>query len=162
MRRSAGGFTIVELLIVIVVIAILATISVVAYNGVRDRAQYTKALSDLTAINKAINAYKAQYDTYPVVSPWRYSCGYQSNPANFIPGLTDIIQTIPAAPCSLGTNTDDTWLYRSTTGAEYKLIYLRANVSSGFRNQVPTEMRDPTRWSSGTSWGYWSSGAAND
>lgn len=75
MRRSAGGFTIVELLIVIVVIAILATISVVAYNGVRDRAQYTKALSDLTVINKAISTYKAQYDTYPVASAWRYYWG---------------------------------------------------------------------------------------
>lgn len=34
MRISRSGFTIVELLIVIVVIAILAAISIVAYNGI--------------------------------------------------------------------------------------------------------------------------------
>ena len=38
-RRS--GFTIVEFLIVIVMIAILATISVVAYNGIQTRAKTT-------------------------------------------------------------------------------------------------------------------------
>lgn len=36
------GFTIVELLIVIVVIALLATISIVAYNGVQGRARDSK------------------------------------------------------------------------------------------------------------------------
>ena len=36
--RSVGGFTIVELLIVIVVIAILSAVSVVVYGGIRDRA----------------------------------------------------------------------------------------------------------------------------
>ena len=37
-RAKNTGFTIVELLIVIVVIAILATVSVVAYTGIRQRA----------------------------------------------------------------------------------------------------------------------------
>ena len=39
------GFTIVELLIVIVVIAILASISIVSYNGVQNRAKATAASS---------------------------------------------------------------------------------------------------------------------
>jgi prepilin-type N-terminal cleavage/methylation domain-containing protein len=49
-----SGFTIVELLIVIVVIAILATISVVAYNGVQDRARVTAANAELKTLEKAI------------------------------------------------------------------------------------------------------------
>ena len=40
--KISNRFTIVELLIVIVVIAVLATISVVAYTGVQDRAQQSK------------------------------------------------------------------------------------------------------------------------
>lgn len=48
------GFTIVELLIVIVVIAILATISVVAYNGIQARSHTSKIESDLTQLEKAI------------------------------------------------------------------------------------------------------------
>jgi len=48
------GFTIVELLIVIVVIGILAAITIVAYNGVQERARVSSANSDLNLLNKAI------------------------------------------------------------------------------------------------------------
>ena len=48
-----NGFTIVELLIVIVVIAILAAITIVAYNGIQERARITKIKADLNQISKA-------------------------------------------------------------------------------------------------------------
>ena len=53
-RHSVKGFTIVELLIVIVVIAILAAISVVAYTGVQDRARQSKVRSDIAQLTRAI------------------------------------------------------------------------------------------------------------
>jgi prepilin-type N-terminal cleavage/methylation domain-containing protein len=59
MRKSSSGFTIVELLIVIVVIAILATISIVAYNGVQARARDSKRVSDAAQIKKSLLAYDA-------------------------------------------------------------------------------------------------------
>ena len=46
-KRSQSGFTIVELLIVIVVIAILAAITIAAYNGIQQRARDSAAKSDL-------------------------------------------------------------------------------------------------------------------
>lgn len=52
--RHLGGFTIVELLIVVVIIAILAAVTVVAYNGVRDRANDSKIRSDIAQLKKAI------------------------------------------------------------------------------------------------------------
>ena len=45
--KQKQGFTIVELLIVIVVIAILAAITIVAYNGIQNRAYDSTVQSDL-------------------------------------------------------------------------------------------------------------------
>lgn len=58
MRNSTTGFTIVELLIVIVVIAILAAISVVAYTGIQDRALASTVKSDLANLAKKIELAK--------------------------------------------------------------------------------------------------------
>lgn len=54
-----------ELLIVIVVIAILATISVVAYNGIQNRAHNSAVQSDLKNIATKIEMYYAEQGIYP-------------------------------------------------------------------------------------------------
>jgi prepilin-type N-terminal cleavage/methylation domain-containing protein len=60
------GFTIVELLIVIVVIGILAAITIVAYNGVQNRAYDTSVQSDLNAMAKKISTESADTGIYPM------------------------------------------------------------------------------------------------
>lgn len=52
----ANGFTIVELLIVVVVIAILAAITIVSYNGITRQAAETKRNTDTATLLKAIEA----------------------------------------------------------------------------------------------------------
>lgn len=59
------GFTIVELLIVIVVIAILAAITIVAYNGVRDRALASALSNNASQVYKQIEAFKTLNGSYP-------------------------------------------------------------------------------------------------
>ena len=59
------GFTIVELLIVIVVIAILAAITIVSYNGITARANTTSAQAAATSALKKAEAYNAEQGSYP-------------------------------------------------------------------------------------------------
>lgn len=55
-RDNKQGFTIVELLIVIVIIGILAAITIVAYNGIQDRARAAKISADMDSLDKATRA----------------------------------------------------------------------------------------------------------
>ncbi|HTK39920.1 MAG TPA: prepilin-type N-terminal cleavage/methylation domain-containing protein [Patescibacteria group bacterium] len=62
---SKRGFTLVELLIVIVVIAILAAISIVAYNGVQNRGKAAAAQSLASQVAKKAEAWNTVEGTYP-------------------------------------------------------------------------------------------------
>ena len=67
-KRNTRGFTIVELLIVIVVIGILAAITVVAYNGTQQRARDTRRQDDVGVITKALELYYIDNGKYPAGS----------------------------------------------------------------------------------------------
>lgn len=64
-KDISEGFTIVELLIVIVVIAILAAVSVTAYNGISQRANQQLANNELKTWSKLFMAYQATFGTFP-------------------------------------------------------------------------------------------------
>lgn len=59
------GFTIVELLIVVVVIAILAAITIIAYNGIQNRANDTAVQSDISNMAKKLQLYYTENGVYP-------------------------------------------------------------------------------------------------
>ena len=62
------GFTIVELLIVVVVIAILATITIVAYNGIQNRANDSVVQSDMRNTYNKILQYQVVNSVLPNTS----------------------------------------------------------------------------------------------
>lgn len=76
--KDERGFTIIELLIVIVVIGILAAIVIVAYSGITTRANAATAKSNAEGVQKVVEAYandsttggNGLYPTLPQLTGW--------------------------------------------------------------------------------------------
>lgn len=113
MKKTTSGFTIVELLIVIVVIAILAAISVVAYTGIQNRAKNVQVQSDIRQVAGLIEMYRAEHGAYP--STGSISSVYSDNNChlavdsdgyrgtNWVPDMSSYVATLPQNPGLIGT-----------------------------------------------------------
>lgn len=146
-RIGRQGFTIVEILIVVVVIAILASVSVSAYSGVQQRSRDSRRVSDMNAIVKALEMYKVQTGSYPATSTTNTIVSWEVssiNPDQFLSALktSGVVTTIPVDPTNNGTTTKS-FLYRyyryaagtngcdPARGAYYVLVVGKAESASG-------------------------------
>ncbi len=68
LNRKQQGFTIVELLIVIVVIGILAALVITTFTGINKKARDTERTTDLKALHGQLEAYYAQNGMYPTLA----------------------------------------------------------------------------------------------
>ncbi len=75
MNKKQTGFTIVELLIVIVAIGILAAITIVAYNGMQTRANNTARVNEAKQWEGVLSAYAVTYGKYPDVLTYSMCLG---------------------------------------------------------------------------------------
>jgi len=85
-KQQDKGFTLVELLIVIVILGILATVTVFAVRGITDQGKASTCKADSKTLQTAYEAYVAQYGgtTIPVAPaavPAGASSGYTANGA---------------------------------------------------------------------------------
>ena len=107
--KQQKGFTIVELLIVIVVIGILAAITIVAFNGVQNRAKATRAQNTAVEVQKKAEAINADTGAYPLNEAafqggiGRLSTGIRVQPTN-TPAVsgTNGETTVVYTPCPTG------------------------------------------------------------
>lgn len=154
------GFTIVELLVVIVVIGILAAITVVAYGSIQASAKYSRAASDIKNTQKAIELYFADNGTYPIsngTGAWNFQSTSTQN--SYVPGV------VPAFVNVLPIVTDGSgqYIYRTNTmGTVYKLMkYRGGGIPADEWSKVPAAMIDGTGALNLDRYGVWSAGGQN-
>ena len=152
------GFTIVELLIVIVVIGILAAITIVAYNGIQARAQHANTVSDIKSMQKILEIYKADKGSYPstgAAAPWNYSSNNPAYIPDVVPSFTNQLPQVRNGTLS----TSNCYIYRSD-GTHYKLLRLKQpSFSAQEQALVPNDMKDGTWASWQDRYGVWSEGS---
>lgn len=76
--KFSNGFTIVELLIVIVVIGILASISIVAFNGIQLRANNSSRISLANQMKKVFDITKVDTSTAEIKASLQYDTWYRA------------------------------------------------------------------------------------
>lgn len=138
MKRTSG-FTIVELLIVIVVIGILATITILSYSGITARAKAAAAKSNAGTVAQKIQLYNVEHGSYPLTSD--DLTGNSAKAASYyVTGVT-FAETVPtSAPEDANTVTlqkcdnDD----GSTGGTGNKVIYWDDSTSAAVTLSVGT------------------------
>ena len=160
-KTRPRGFTIVELLIVIVVIAILAAITIVAYNGIQVRARDAQRATDAASILKALDAYKAINNVYPTATSTAGSGAWEESTetaGTFMEYLQSTFSTkIPVDPINDSSHVyryyryDVAWL--ATKGCPVDRGALIVFYVIGFEQSSNRPVNDPSLVCTGTSWG---------
>jgi prepilin-type N-terminal cleavage/methylation domain-containing protein len=84
-QSKERGFTIVELLIVIVVIGILAALVITTFTGIQQKARNTERTTDIKAMHSSLEAYYAQAGRYPTLAEFNTDTFRSTN----MKGLSD-------------------------------------------------------------------------
>jgi general secretion pathway protein G len=125
-RQAQEGFTLIEIMVVIAIIGLLATLVVQSLRGATDKAKRTKAMADIAELKTALDRYYIDNGSYPtsdqglnaLVNP--PSSG--NIPANYEEG--GYIRRIPADPWG------NQYAYQSD-GSNYSLKSLGADGAEG-------------------------------
>jgi len=174
--KNYKGFTLIEILVVISIIAFLAAFTVVQFSNTQAKKRDLQRANDLSVIEKTLEMYKSQYGVYPIIlgfDPSTNKVGYCSNcingscdstahPTDYIPYLVNkkFIDKLPLDPnassdtniaCGFGVKN---YVYISN-GIDYKLI-LRF-PENDLMNPIYSRFKHPELH--GAAWEIYSPGA---
>jgi prepilin-type N-terminal cleavage/methylation domain-containing protein len=109
-NKRRGGFTLVEIMIVVAIIALLAAIAVPGFLRARKRSQASRILNDLRMIDSAVDQYAIETNRKTndpvVVADWTnylkkgsilYNTGKSILGTVYGPQTVDVIPQVPAA-----------------------------------------------------------------
>lgn len=116
-RPLVTGFTLIEILVVVSIIGILATVGLANFMPSLAKGRDAQRLDDARKIIAALEQYKADYGSYPVVAGWVDS---SSAAADWIPGISPTyIERAPIDPKNLASK--DLYYYYRSDGNDYCL-----------------------------------------
>jgi prepilin-type N-terminal cleavage/methylation domain-containing protein len=125
-RQNQQGFTIVELLIVIVVIGILAGLVITTFTGIQQKARNTERQTDIKAMHGQVEAYYAQNGKYPTLANMNSYSWRQTN----MKGLDSEAIKDPKG-AGTGANTSDTAPYQLASAAAASIYSYAVTASDG-------------------------------
>ena len=64
-RKKQDGFTLIEIMVVILILGLLATLVVQSLRGATDKAKRTKAMADIAELKTALDRYYIDIGSYP-------------------------------------------------------------------------------------------------
>lgn len=104
-KNKSKGFTIVELLIVIIVIGILATLVIALFTSAKKKARDSQRQTDIVALQGYIESYYAEEGKYPTLTDinttsWRGTHMEGLDPAALADPKNSTSQTLVAAPAA--------------------------------------------------------------
>lgn len=122
-KIKQSGFTIVELLIVIVVIAILAAITIVAYNGIQNRAKNSAAQALSNNVTKKAEAYNTIQSIYATNTELKNN--YKTGTTTVSTDTESQLDTTTAAAIQVANPTDEKAIgyTKCITPAGAKVVY---------------------------------------
>ena len=110
LNKRRGGFTLVEIMIVVAIIALLAAIAVPGFLRARKRSQASKVLNDLRLISASVDQYAIEYQrrgeevipvaawtTYLKANTYLYNTGAHPTYLTYGSQTVDTIPKVPAA-----------------------------------------------------------------
>ena len=136
------GFTIIELLVVMVVIGILVTITVVSYSGLQQRSRDSERTSDITQMKIALEKYHADKSGYPDICGTPNACSVDKLAVVLAPYL----KAIPHDPKNtINTSADYQYVARSDdTGYAIRVQYEARAVCMVGQNVIASWWSPPT------------------
>ncbi|MCA9325108.1 prepilin-type N-terminal cleavage/methylation domain-containing protein [Candidatus Saccharibacteria bacterium] len=127
LKKRQSGFTIVELLIVIIVIGILATLVIVTFTGIQQKARDNQRQTDVAAVASHVEAFNAQNGYYPSLADLQSSAFLSAS----LKGLDPDALIDPKGTALAGTTSATAYGYE-TTGCTNTTATSATNQCTGF------------------------------